>query len=388
MKRRVQILKNKIFYIIKIFCMSFNNEEIERFKNANKKLGIGDSPSNPRDNNLIIVYSSPKVGSTSLVSSLRLSLNHKYTILHIHNERMLKLLYNIDDVSVMELIKYNGMIGKKVFVFDVFRTEMEQKQSLFFENIDTFHFNVPLSVLNKYDINILINRFNNIFHETIISDHFKSIYNIECPAEFDHVNKYLMIEKENVKFIKLRLKDSNIWSKIIGNIMHENIALMKDYQTSSKDCKDLYNSFKSLYFIPTNILENIEKSESLKYYYSPQEYDEYIRTWKCKCSDEECRVYSKEEYDLYTKISVENRHQNEIQQEHYFDDGCVCKICNVNRQNVLRLMKNNKPVSLKRIGEHHKNKKLITQALKDNILFDIGNEKRKKGLNMGLNMFK
>ena len=26
--------------------------------------------------------------------------------------------------------------------------------------------------------------------------------------------------------------------------MHENIALMKDYQTSSKDCKDLYNSFK------------------------------------------------------------------------------------------------------------------------------------------------
>ena len=52
--------------------MSFNNEEIERFKNANKKLGIGDSPSNPRDNNLIIIYSSPKVGSTSLVSSLRL----------------------------------------------------------------------------------------------------------------------------------------------------------------------------------------------------------------------------------------------------------------------------------------------------------------------------
>ena len=187
----------------------------------------------------------------------------KYTILHIHNERMLKLLYNINDVSVMDSIKYIGMIGKKVFVFDVFRTEIEQKQSLFFENIDTFHFIVPFSILNKYDINILINRFNNIFHETIISDHFKTIYNIECPEEFDHVNKYLMIEKDNVKFIKLRLKDSKIWSKIIGNIMHENIALMTDYQTSSKDCKDLYNSFKSLYFIPNNILEHIEKSNAL-----------------------------------------------------------------------------------------------------------------------------
>ena len=31
-----------------------------------------------------------------------------------------------------------------------------------------------------------------------------------------------MIEKDNVKFIKLRLKDSNIWSKIIGNIMGRN----------------------------------------------------------------------------------------------------------------------------------------------------------------------
>ena len=54
-------------------------------------------------------------------------------------------IYNIHNVSVMELIKYNGMVGKKVYVFDIFRTEMEQKQSLFFENIDTFHFNAGAS---------------------------------------------------------------------------------------------------------------------------------------------------------------------------------------------------------------------------------------------------
>ena len=40
--------------------------------------------------NYIFIYTPPKVGSTSLVSSLRLALCHKYKIIHIHNDIMLE----------------------------------------------------------------------------------------------------------------------------------------------------------------------------------------------------------------------------------------------------------------------------------------------------------
>jgi hypothetical protein len=42
--------------------------------------------------NILFVYTPPKVGSTSLVSSLRFSASHKYLILHVHNETMLNVL--------------------------------------------------------------------------------------------------------------------------------------------------------------------------------------------------------------------------------------------------------------------------------------------------------
>ena len=59
-------------------------------KEANKKLGLENNIKN-----LIFVYCSPKVGSTSLVSSLNLYALNDYAIFHIHNEVMLKVLYGM-----------------------------------------------------------------------------------------------------------------------------------------------------------------------------------------------------------------------------------------------------------------------------------------------------
>lgn len=354
--------------------MTFTNDEIIKLKLANNKLGINNDIHCLRDKQLIIVYSPPKVGSTSLISSLRVSLNNKYTILHLHNEDMLRVIYGITDVKIMEIIKYNEEIGKKVYVFDIYRTEIEQKLSLFFENIDTFHFNASIEVLNKYKIDVLINRFNNLFTQMKMADYFREIYNINYPSVFDHEKKYLLVEKDNIKYIKLRLKDSNIWSKIIGNILNENILLITDYQTNNKICSELYSKFKKIYKIPINILQLVEASETLKYYYSIDEYNDYINNWKNNTSAS-CETYSKEEYALYMKISSENQNKSEIQYEHYFDEGCICKICQQNRDYILKLSREGKKVPFTKICSHHKIKG--KKGLNKNIFFQMSVNKKK-----------
>ena len=77
----------------------------EKMKDINARLGIQDDLNIEKNRKLIFVYCPPKVGSTTLVSSLRLSASDKLTILHLHKEIMLKVLYNITDVTVNEIIQ-------------------------------------------------------------------------------------------------------------------------------------------------------------------------------------------------------------------------------------------------------------------------------------------
>ena len=79
---------------------------LEMLKEANQKLNICDDLSVEKNKNLVIVYCPPKVGSTTVVSSIRMSAYNKFTVLHIHDELMLKVLCKIENVTVKEIIVY------------------------------------------------------------------------------------------------------------------------------------------------------------------------------------------------------------------------------------------------------------------------------------------
>ena len=83
----------------------------EKMKDINSRLGINDDLTVEKNRKLIFVYCPPKVGSTTLVSSLRLCASNNSTVLHLHNEIMLKVLYNITDVTINEIINYNKQLG-------------------------------------------------------------------------------------------------------------------------------------------------------------------------------------------------------------------------------------------------------------------------------------
>jgi hypothetical protein len=360
----------------------------EKMKDINARLGIQDDLTVEKNKKLIFVYCPPKVGSTTLVSSLRLSASDKLTILHLHNEIMLKVLYNITDVTINEIIQYNKQLGKKIYVIDIFRTPIEHKMSSLFENIDTFHFNTTVDDLKTYDIKKIITRFNNLFPHLAPSDHFKDKYDIVVPENFDFEKKYILVEKNDIRYIKLRLKDSNHWRDILRSILHTDIFLVNDYETDSKSVKDVYLNFKDNYKIPNNLLENIKNSVSLSYYLNDEERNEYIQNWQNKSTDESHTSYTTDEYNLYNKITLENHHMSEIQTDHYMDCGCICVACDRKLRIVLEKVKRGEQTKERIIHEETKTEYIIdtVNTIKNKVMNKINilskvkqnNEKRNR----------
>lgn len=312
--------KSDIFEFIK--CP----EKLKKLIDANELLNINKH----QHNKLIFVYSAPKVGSTSIVSSFRIFGIEKIDIIHIHDEEMLRVLTNVTDITVNEIILFNKYLGKDVYVINVFRSPIERKISTFFEKIGSYHFNVEDNQVNNYNVTRVINRFNNIFPWIGNGDHFIERYNIKIPDSFDFIKKYLIVIENDIKYITIRLKDSNEWGTILTNIFGFNIRTIKDYESSNKPIKDLYNTFKNRYKIPINLLEEIKNDKSLNYYYSQDELNGYYNNWLVKSTDKR-ESYTYEQYKLYENITIENCHIDKIQMDHYFDEGCACKACSTKR---------------------------------------------------------
>ena len=293
------------------------NEALHINKNLNKKL--------------IFVYCCPKVGSTSIISSLRIFGIDKFSILHIHDEEMLKVLSRINGITINEIILYNKYLGRDIYVIDVYRSPIEQKISAYFEKIGVYHFNTTDENVNTYNLQKVITRFNKIFPYLANGNHFIDKYNINIPDHFSVKDKHLLINQHNINYISLRLKDSTNWGAILTQILGTKICIIKDYESKDKAIKKLYLAFKSTYKIPKNLLNEIMKCKYLNYYYSLDEINAYFLSWN-KLSTSDFIPYTEEQYKMYEDLSIENSHLDYIQLNHYMDEGCVCKICTNKRQ--------------------------------------------------------
>ena len=143
---------------------SLSPEKINALEDLNSKL-LNKNPS--PNNNIIFVYCPPKVGSTTLVSSIRLSAAQKFTIIHIHDETLFSAISvnpNVGDISVADIIFYNKSLGKNVWVIDIYRSPIERKISEFFEQISPLHFNNSEKNINMYSLEKVTKRFNNIYN--------------------------------------------------------------------------------------------------------------------------------------------------------------------------------------------------------------------------------
>ena len=320
-----------------------NNEKLVFIREANDKIF---SKKINKINNVIFIYTPIKVGSTTLVSSIRLSACNKFIVAHLHDEACLQVLTGITNVTIAEIIQYNEYIGKNVFVIDVYRSPIERKISDFFEKIE-LHFNNTQLIINTYSLARVMNRFNHIFPYIATNDYFMEKYNIVLPETFDYNKKYIMVKENNIHYIKLRLKDSSEWGTILSSLLGEQIYIVNDYETHNKPISDLYKKFKEEYKLPINYLELIKQCKYLQYYYSSEEKNDYIQMWSNKILSKDNNYYNEVEYKLYEKISIENMSYNSIQLDHYIDNGCLCKLCSVKREELLNKHKCGKIVNEK-----------------------------------------
>ena len=90
---------------------------------------------NTQNHNYVFIYTPPKVGSTTLVSSLRISLGNHFNVIHIHDDIMLSVLTGVNNVTVNEIINYIAQKGNNVYVIDIYRTQIERKMSEYFEKL-------------------------------------------------------------------------------------------------------------------------------------------------------------------------------------------------------------------------------------------------------------
>lgn len=281
-------------------------------------------------NNYIFIYTPPKVGSTTLVTSLRVSLGKTYNIIHIHDDVMLNVLTGLN-VKVNEIIEYIAKLGKNIFVIDVYRTPIERKMSEYFEKISPYHFNNSEENISKYSIHRISKRFNNLFPHLALEDHYFDKYNIENPSPFDYNKKYTIQTINGINYIKLRLQDSYCWDSILSEILQSKIVIINDYQTNDKGVGYLYRKFKEEYKLPNNYYESLKEDKYFLFYCSEEERNKYLEYWANKLCDQHI-PYTKEEYTFYVNLYLENQYYNDIQFEHYIDNACFCTGCSIKRK--------------------------------------------------------
>jgi hypothetical protein len=332
--------------------------------------------------NYIFIYTPPKVGSTTLVTSLRVSLGKSYNVIHIHDDIMLSVVTGFNDVTVNDIISFLANIGKNVFVIDVYRTPVERKMSEFIEKISPYHFNNTENNISHYSIKRITDRFNKLFPHLAQGEHYFDKYNIDEPIPFNFNKKYTVQEINNVKYVKLRLCDSKVWGELLSNVLKTDIVLINDYQTETKQIGELYQRFKNEYRLPSNYFNLIKECKFLNFYYSEEERNKYLNEWQNKLS-ENASPYTESEYDFYVVLYLENQYINDIQTEHYIDNGCYCNLCKSKRKETFfkakkgeRITEKITHVELVNENVQQKNTKLL-ELVKKKISEKISNKKFK-----------
>lgn len=351
--------------------LNFKSEEqINNIKNINDKLFNSLLKNTELFNNIIFIYTPPKVGSTTLVSSIRLCASNKYSVIHIHDEIMLKYITGThDDITINDLIYYNKSLGKNIYVIDVYRTPIERKMSEFFEKISCYHFNNSEENINNYNLDLIIKRFNCLFPFLGKGDHYYEKYNIE-PDNFDFNKKYIHQNINGINYIKLRLNDSNEWGSILSQILNTNIYILTDYQTDKKIIGNLYNRFKNSYKLPMNYYELIKTDKYFNLYLNENERNQYLSNWNNKLTND-FSSYTQEQYNFYVNLCLENQVYNDFQSEHYLDNGCLCVLCSKKREFILNKLKNKEMINDKIIHNE------IVNEVKQNKIEKITNLAKK-----------
>lgn len=251
-----------------------------------------------RSNQIVIIYTIGKVGSTTLLESLKNS-SINIPIFHIHslnktniynqkqyylNSERKSVPFHLIRSSVLE--KRLKFFTGKLFIITLIREPIGRELSSVFQDALIFK--------NFYKKNIgstneIIERKINALTEELpeekwFNTELKEVFNINIfDLKFEPKKGYIFYEKKNISFLLLRLEDLNkvfmeSMAKMFKNkhidLINKNIGKDKFYSNS-------YNNFKSMYGIDKDKIKRIVNSRFIKKFYFDK-IDSIRNTWILK----------------------------------------------------------------------------------------------------------
>ena len=229
-----------------------------------------------------IIFCGGKCGGSTLFKTInKYTKNvihlHSFTCNGLHNNKHIK--YELGKENITNLISYSQKHYKKIYIIDSYRTPIERKISSFFQNL---HLHIP-DYENK-SVEDLIEIFNKKYLNNIEEYHpinqILNYYNIPLIETFDFNKKYTLIEKDNIVFVKLLLKNSNNWEEILSKIFKRQIVVEKNNIGFEKKNSNLYKQFQKKYLVPENYIKNLlTNDKEFKIYNTQEEQQIYINKW-------------------------------------------------------------------------------------------------------------
>jgi hypothetical protein len=327
---------------------------------------------------IVLLYCPQKVGSTSIVTSIRLFASDKFMVYHTHDTKIADLLNDkITSIEVNDIIGNNIIFNKsenrhrRIYVIDIYRNPIERKISEYFQKISEIHFNNCEQYISTYPIDKLIKRFNDIYPYIEDKDYFNENYNLDFKInEFDTEKKYLMHEINNVFYIKLRLIDSNHWSNILSILLNTEINIIHDYSTLNKTIGKMYEQFTNQYKLPSNYYDELINNKNIHRYMNNIELNKYLNLWNNKLTTPHT-PFTFTQYEFYNMISNENKcYCANTSNLHYADDGCLCIKCSNERKQIIINIKSNitnNIINIRHVyDKDYNNKILLSFIINDN----------------------
>lgn len=303
------------------------------------KLGIcfAEKCNNPRCQNVFMTYSNKKVGSISLCGSVNLWLSETYKTFHFHSDGDLDS-NDVKGMTINEFIETLKLGKKNVVVVDIYRPIFDIILSNFFLYFDCY------VKKETQDLNDVINCFNQVFpylYEVYNVDYFQDVYALRQPPDsFNFETKIVVVEDETVKYIKIRLCDSDHWGTMFKDVLGAPVfEIYQQNETSSKTIGNVYMDFKEIYKIPSNYLDLIKTNKQFMFYMSEEERNTYLQ--KFESIDKEFTDFLSTNEVLELKKEIRNNKSFEdlveeglIRTEENLPiiNNCLCFSCSEDRE--------------------------------------------------------
>ncbi|MGB7539843.1 MAG: glycoside hydrolase family 99-like domain-containing protein, partial [Anaerolineales bacterium] len=282
-----------------IIVVKRNNNALPADQRAiNNNQDITATLNSPKIKGPILIYTSGKVGSTSVANGLS-DLHPGVPVYQIH------LLNNLDNIENELRVRHNPTqslisvrMGKDIRaeieknidmpwnIITITRDPIARNVSHFFQSIQEFIPDIEERIKNgsisAHDLrDMFLYRLDHFIGELWFDIQLKPIFSIDVFEEpFNKQRGYQIYQNNRFRLLLLRMEDMNNTIKLAMKefLDIEEIHLPKDNFGSEKFYADLYNDFKKLP-LPSIYVEDVYSTQGARHFYTDGELKRFASNW-------------------------------------------------------------------------------------------------------------